>query len=188
MVSTFSSPPTAHQPTPPRTLSPYISLLNQSYFTFWYDVRHGPYTQPLGFRVVHSASPHRWCFLPMLGMRPSHVFSPIIVFLIMSSKYIKLSGLIVHWCFCRPPSSCSGLDPWSKNTVMCRVIWSHRQAAFCYHRRNSYPVDVNDGGTRWQLKTKPSLQIPTHFSCHGFDRSSCNFIYEEQPHIRISCW
>lgn len=96
MVSAFSSPPTAHQPTPPRTLSPYISLLNQSYFTFWYDVRHGPYTQPLGFRVVHSASPHRWCFLPMLGMRPSHVFSPIIVFLIMSSKYIKLSGLSTY--------------------------------------------------------------------------------------------
>lgn len=96
MVSTFSSPPTAHQPTHPRTLSPYISLLNQSYFTFWYDVRHGPYTQPLGFRVVQSASPHRWCFLPMLGMQPSHVFSPIIVFLIMSSKYIKLSGLSTY--------------------------------------------------------------------------------------------
>lgn len=177
MVSTFSSPPTAHQPTPPRTLSPYISLLNQSYFTFWFDVRHGPYTQPLGFRVVQSASPHRWCFLPMLGMRPSHVFSPIIVFLIMSSKYIKLSGLSTY-------VFADHLLPvlvWIPGLKIL-FIWSHRQAAFCYHRRNSYPVDVNDGGTRWQLKTKPSLQIPTHFSCHGFDRSSCNFIYEEQPH------
>lgn len=32
----------------------------------------------------------------MLGMQPSHVFSPIIVFLIMSSKYIKLSGLSTY--------------------------------------------------------------------------------------------